>query len=98
MITKLDAILSLVPNSEVTVQGENVEWVLPNTAPVTDAEIQAEFDRLVALEPMKLVKAKRQAAYIAESDALFFKAQRNETSMSDWLAKIEEIKNRYPNL
>jgi len=98
MITKIHAILSLVPNAEVTVQGENVEWFVPNTAPVTDAEIQAEFDRLVALEPMKLVKAKRQAAYIAEADPLFFKAQRNEIPTSDWLEKVEEIKNRYPNL
>ena len=98
MITKLDAILSLVPNAEVTVQGENVEWVVPSTAPVTDAEIQAEFDRLVALEPAKLINAKRQAAYIAEADPLFFKAQRNEIPMSDWLAKVQEIKTKYPNL
>ena len=97
MIAKLDAILSLVPNAEVTVQGENVEWVVPSTAPVTDAEIQAEFDRLVALEPIKLIKAKRQAAYISEADPLFFKAQRNEIPTNDWLAKVQEIKTRYPN-
>jgi hypothetical protein len=97
MITKLTAILSLVPNAEVTVRGDNVEWIVPATAPITNAEIEAEFDRLTALEPVKIIQAKRQAAYIAESDPLFFKSQRNEIPASEWLAKVEEIKNRYPN-
>lgn len=42
--------------------------------------------------------ALRAAAYIAESDPLFFKAQRGESTMDQWLAKVQEIKNRYPPL
>jgi hypothetical protein len=38
----------------------------------------------------------RQAAYMAESDPLFFKAQRGEATMEEWQAKVAEIKTRFP--
>jgi uncharacterized protein YciI len=38
----------------------------------------------------------RKAAYIAEADPLFFKAQRGEATAEEWQAKIAEIKTRYP--
>lgn len=38
----------------------------------------------------------RQAAYASEADPLFFKAQRGEATMEEWLAKVAEIKARYP--
>jgi hypothetical protein len=38
----------------------------------------------------------RQAAYAAESDPLFFKYQRGDATRDEWLAKIQEIKFRYP--
>lgn len=39
----------------------------------------------------------RTEAYRNESDPLFFKAQRNEISMDEWIAKVNEIKIRYPD-
>jgi len=41
-------------------------------------------------------QAARRAAYIAESDPLFFKAQRGEATHEEWQAKIQEIRDRYP--
>ena len=41
-------------------------------------------------------EAKRVAAYRNEADPLYFKAQRGEATMEEWLAKVEEIKARYP--
>jgi hypothetical protein len=41
-------------------------------------------------------KSARAAAYAAEADALFFKAQRGEIEMAEWEAKVEEIRNRFP--
>jgi hypothetical protein len=41
------------------------------------------------------LKTKRAAAYQQESDPLFFKAQRGEATMDEWLAKVAEIKARY---
>jgi hypothetical protein len=32
----------------------------------------------------------------AESDPLFFKAQRGEATMEEWQAKVAEIKTRFP--
>lgn len=43
------------------------------------------------------VTAARAAAYIVESDPLFFKAQRGEATNEEWLAKIAEIKARFPD-
>ena len=40
--------------------------------------------------------ALRRAAYAAEADHLFFKAQRGEATQAEWLAKIAEIRARYP--
>ena len=44
----------------------------------------------------KDAERERAAAYAAEADPLFFKAQRGEATNDEWLAKIEEIKARYP--
>lgn len=43
------------------------------------------------------LSALRAEAYRAESDPLFFKTQRGEATMDEWLAKIAEIKARFPN-
>ena len=42
------------------------------------------------------IEALRRAAYQVEVDPLFFKAQRGEATQADWLAKVEEIKARFP--
>ena len=39
----------------------------------------------------------RQNAYQKESDPLFFKWQRGEASEQEWTAKVDEIKQRFPN-
>lgn len=41
-------------------------------------------------------ESNRKAAYIAEADPLFFKAQRGESTMEDWQVKVQEIKARFP--
>ena len=43
------------------------------------------------------VSQQRREAYVAEADPLFFKAQRGEVALSDWLAKVNEIKARFPD-
>lgn len=44
------------------------------------------------------VEYQRAEAYRLESDPLFFKSQRGEATMEEWIAKVEEIKLRYPNI
>jgi len=41
-------------------------------------------------------EASRKAAYSAEADPLFFRAQRGEIPEQEWLDKVAEIKARYP--
>ena len=97
MISKIDAILSLVPGAQVTVTNNtDVEWIAPSVAPVTDSQIEAEIARLQALEPARIAGENRRVAYINEADPLFFKAQRGEATMEEWQAKIAEIKARFP--
>jgi hypothetical protein len=55
---------------------------------------QAELDARAA-DALAATKAKRAVAYQQESDPLFFKAQRGEALMDEWLAKVAEIKARY---
>ena len=57
----------------------------------------------IAINPVKAAaiaaekaEANRHAAYIAEADPLFFKAQRGEVEQQVWLDKVAEIKARYP--
>ena len=42
------------------------------------------------------IAALRRAAYAAEADPIFFLAQRGEATQAEWLAKIAEIRARYP--
>jgi ABC-type branched-subunit amino acid transport system substrate-binding protein len=42
------------------------------------------------------MKQKREAAYKAEADPLFFKSQRGEISMQEWSDRVSEIRDRFP--
>jgi len=56
---------------------------------------QAEKDD----EARSRIESNRQSraeAYREESDPLFFKAQRGEATTEEWLAKVNEIKQRFP--
>ena len=96
MIDKATAIQSLRPGSEWVLRGDNLEWLDINQTQPTEAEISAEVARLVALEPARIATENRRNAYIAEADALFFKAQRGEATIEEWKAKVAEIKTRFP--
>lgn len=61
--------------------GDVAAYVAPEPEPVTQDQIDAM----------------RRAAYQQEADPLFFKAQRGEASMDDWLAKVAEIRQRHPD-
>jgi hypothetical protein len=58
-----------------------------------EAKTQEEIDADVAAQEA-VAKAARAEAYRAESDPLYFKAQRGEATMQEWLDKVAEIKAR----
>lgn len=56
-----------------------------------------EVESLPPMVPAKAdQEARRRAAYTAEADPLFFKWQAGEGTEADWLAKRQEIRDRYP--
>lgn len=59
------------------------------------AKTQAEKDD-EAQQRAEQNRRDRAEAYREESDPLFFKAQRGEATNEEWLAKVQEIKNRFP--
>jgi len=67
MITKLDALNSLRPDSKWVLRGDDLEWLDTEQTQPTEAEITAEVERLTALEPTKarIAELKR---LLADSD------------------------------
>lgn len=61
-----------------------------------DADAKAFLDGIPARN-LEAVRQARFAAYQAESDPLFFKVQRGEATMQDWMSKVAEIKARFPD-
>jgi hypothetical protein len=72
-MTKVKALLSLRPGAEWVLRGDDLEWLDTQQARPTDAEIEAEVARLIALEPTlariaELQTLLRDTDYVALSD------------------------------
>lgn len=61
-------------------------------------EEEIEREKMHQETLMQTINSMRQTAYEREADPLFFKIQRGEATQEEWLAKIAEIKARYPKL
>jgi hypothetical protein len=93
MITKINAIVSLVPNAEVTIQDNIIEWHNPSVAPVTDAQIEAEISRLQAEYDAKQYqrnRVKEYPSYADQFDLLY------HGGYDAWKAEIDKVKAKYP--
>lgn len=55
-----------------------------------------KIDQAKLIPTLEQQQAARAEAYRNEADPLFFKAQRGEATMDEWLALVAEIKMRYP--
>ena len=67
------------------------------TGQVTVREMTPE--EVAALQPQitrDSQEVARKRAYEAEADPLFFMAQRGEATNAEWLARVAEIKTRFP--
>lgn len=69
-----------------------------NRFKVVDGKVVRRTDEEIKADPQYAnhQKEQRAMAYKAESDALFFKYQRDEITKEVWLEKVAEIKARYP--
>lgn len=100
----LDVIRHLVPDAECVYTGNpinaaeydtQVTWLDARPQP-SWAEIVAAQSTVEHAQAVANVQQLRHSAYVAESDPLFFSWQRGENTEDVWLAKVQEIRNRYP--
>ena len=92
-VTKLQAILSLVPGAEVTVRGEEVEWINPSVASVTESQIATEIARLQAEYNAKEYQRKRAVEYPSIADQL---DKIFHDGIDEWKETIQAVKDKYP--
>ena len=94
-MNKADALQSLRPGAEWVLRGDDLEWLDAQQARPTDAEIEAEVARLIALEPTlariaELQTLLRDTDYVAlpdyDKDKPDVLAQR-----AAWRAEIREL-------
>jgi hypothetical protein len=96
MITKINAILSLVPNAQVVVRGEEVEWHEPSTAPVTEAQINAEITRLQAEYDAKQYQRDRAKEYPDFKDYLDGIVKGDQAQVQAYIDACNAVKTKYP--
>jgi hypothetical protein len=96
MITKIKAILSLVPNAQVVVRGDEVEWHEPSVAPVTEAEIQAEIARLQAEYEANEYRRQRAAEYPPMADYIDGVVKGDQAQIDAYIAACQAVKAKYP--
>lgn len=75
---------------------DTLEWY-DDTPKPSQAELDAAWPAVQQAQAQAEVDAKRQSAYTAESDPLYFKWQRGEGTEQAWLDKIAEIQARFPD-
>ena len=66
-------------------------WVIIDPEPVVEFEPQPDLPKTHQQQ-----EAKRQAAFVSEADPLFFQWQAGESTEEEWLAKRQEVRDRYP--
>lgn len=74
---------------EVITNAETGEITTRDMTPEEVAALQPQITR-------QGQEANRQAAFVAEADPLFFQWQAGESTEEEWLAKRQEIRDRYP--
>ena len=93
-ITKLDAILSLEPNAEVTIiEDKIVGWHNEEITQPTDAEITAEQTRLQTEYDNNAYQRNRAAEYPSIPDQL---DEIYHNGIDSWKAVIKTTKDKYP--
>ena len=98
MITKIDAIFSLVPNSEFVIRGDEIEWHVPSTAPVADAQIATELAKLQSEYDAKEYQRLRKYPSIGDQLDMLWHAIDSGTlnKTSDFYTAIKAVKDAHP--
>jgi hypothetical protein len=96
MIQLIDAVLSLVPNAEICVRGDEIEWILEPSNKPTKAEIDTELARLQAEYDAKDYQRKRALEYPSMSDYLDGIVKGDTSQVQAYIDACLAVKAKYP--
>ena len=94
----IEAILSINPNANVSVQGDNLENAIINwndTPIIPNDELQAEINKLQAEYDAEEWKRNRQAEYPSHDDCIHALLDGGDT-LTELQEKRQAVKNKYP--
>lgn len=96
MITKVDAIQFLRPNSEWVVRGDSLEWLDTVQTQPTEAEITAELARLQAAYDAKLYQRQRAVEYPSITDYIDGVVKGDQAQVQAYIDACLAVKAKYP--
>lgn len=91
-----EAIRRAYPNAVSIDDGTGAFDINGNKIELEQAKIDSAATIVAQEQAIKNAKDDRLRAYISESDPLFFKFQRGEATKEEWIAKVDEIRQRFP--
>lgn len=92
----IDAIAKVYPNAVRISETYGAFDANGNQIQIDQALVDAAAVIVTKEQAIEQVRRKRAAAYAAESDPLFFKAQRGEATMDDWRTAVASIQLSIP--
>jgi hypothetical protein len=96
MITKMQAILSLVSDAQVVIRGGIVEWVVEPSNKPTDSEIEQEQARLNAVYESKNYQRQRETEYPPITDYIDGVVKGDQAQIDAYIAACQAVKAKYP--
>jgi hypothetical protein len=96
-----EALRSLRPNSSFTIVGEEysgITWLDTTDMPSYD-EVMLEIERLTEIKQLNSYKEKRMFKYPPMTqylDAVYWQSQGDDSKMTEYLAAVAAVKERYP--
>lgn len=90
------AIYRAYPNVVAIDDGAGAFDASGNQVQLDQSKVDAAAIIVAQEQALESARKARAAAYAAEADPLFFKAQRGEATIKEWQASIDAIRARYP--
>ena len=96
LITKETALYSLAPDAAWCIVNDVINWQSPDITQPTDAEIQAEIDRLQAEHDAKDYARKRASEYPPMADYIDGVVKGDQAQIDAYIASCLAVKAKYP--
>ena len=96
MITKFDAIMSLMPDANITEDGDVVTWHDETQIKPSDYDIETELQRLIAEEEAKQYQYKRELEYPDFKEYLDGIVKGDQAQIDKYIADCQAVKAKYP--